>query len=83
MCRECQGCTRRTVEPNCHNAKTCQAWARHEKKQATRRECENDERILHSRPVRYRKEAGSRGKGQYIVGEVRPTVKKGHEIVKR
>lgn len=83
MCRECQGCTRRTVEPNCHNVKTCQAWARHEKGVAALRERENDERILHGRQVRYRKGAGSRGKGQYIVGEVRPTVKKGHEIVKR
>lgn len=83
MCKECQGCTLRTIEPNCHNAKTCQAWARHEKKQAARRERESDDRILHGRQVRFRKGAGSRDKGQYIVGEVKPTVKKGHEIVKR
>lgn len=38
----CQNCPRRTVEPNCHNAKTCPDWAKEEaekeKRYAIRRE---------------------------------------------
>ena len=81
MKMECQGCTRRTVEPNCHNVETCEYWAKHmaeqERKYAER---ELDQRMR--RPdTRYIKN-GSQKCGLYIRGEKRPTVPRGRTIVK-
>lgn len=82
MKMECQGCTRRTVEPNCHNEQTCEFWARH---MAERRKAYSEREVArkNARPeTRYIKNTIQKG-GMYIRGEKRPTVPKGCTLVKR
>lgn len=76
MKMECQGCTKRTVEPNCHNVETCEFWARHmaerEKKYAER----ELEQLSAAPRSKYRK-AGNKPGGDYIRGDHRPRRSKG------
>ena len=81
MKMECQGCTRRTVEPNCHNEDTCEFWARHmAERRRTYDEREVERRI--ARPeTKYIKNTTQKG-STYIRGEKRPTVPRGRTLVK-
>ena len=77
----CQGCERRSVEPNCHNIETCEYWARH----MAEREKEYAERELNQLTSRdkakYRKNGNGKG-SRYIHGENKPRVPRGRTVVK-
>ena len=80
---ECYGCTKRTVEPNCHSAERCEHWARHEEQERNKHEKEAELRLMNNNPrVKWRKGAGSKAKSQYVIGEVRPYTKRGCTAVK-
>lgn len=77
----CQGCTRRSIEPNCHNVETCEYWARH----MAEREKEYSERELRQlsnrAQTRYRKNGNGQG-SIYIRGEKSTRVPRGRTVVK-
>ena len=77
----CQGCKRRSIEPNCHNVETCEYWARHmaerEKEYADR-----ELRQLSNRDQTKYKKNGNRSGGLYIRGEKRTRVPRGRTEVK-
>lgn len=77
----CQGCTRRSVEPNCHNVKTCAYWAKHmaeREKEYAKRELEQQA----SRPSsRYKKNGNGKG-SIYIRGEKATRTPRGRTVVK-
>ena len=77
----CQGCKRRSIEPNCHNVETCGYWAQHMAEQERRyAERELDQKLR--RPdTKYVKNGSQKG-GLYIRGEKRPAVPRGRTIVK-
>lgn len=66
----CNGCTRRTVEPNCHNVETCPDWAKEEAKKEERYRKKAEEIMLNDTPVHYDKSSG-----RYIPG-LHPYIKK-------
>lgn len=66
----CNGCTRRTVEPNCHNVNTCPDWAKEEAQKAERYRKKEEEMMLNEKSVHYDKSSG-----RYIPG-LHPYIKK-------
>lgn len=66
----CHNCPWRTVEPNCHNAKTCPDWAKMEAEKAARYRQKADEMMMNGYRVKYDK-----GTGRYIPG-VHPYIDK-------
>ena len=77
----CQGCKRRTIEPNCHNVETCAYWARHMDEQERKYAERELEQKLRRPDTSYVKNANRNG-GLYIRGERRPAVPKGRTLVK-
>lgn len=77
--KACQGCARRSIEPNCHNAKTCEHWAKH-MAERERIYAERELAQLSSQPSgRYRKSLSKNG--MYIRGEYRPIRPKGRTVI--
>ena len=77
----CQGCPKRSIEPNCHNAETCEYWAQHMAEQA-RKYAEREQEQRLRRPDTSFVKNGNRQGGLYIRGAKRPRVPKGRTIVK-
>lgn len=67
---ECYGCTRRSIEPNCHSPETCEFWARHTEKQKAMYAQKKTAAELARPKARYLKSGNGRG-GTYVVGERR------------
>lgn len=67
----CQGCKKRTLEPNCHNPELCELWAEHEAKKKARYKARADAAMLDATRVTYDK-----GSTRYIPGW-HPYIKKG------
>ena len=75
----CKDCPRRSIEPNCHNADTCEAWAAHmaeREKVYAQRTLDNDASLP---PSSYKKH-GRQG-GQYVRGIERPRVPRGRTVI--
>lgn len=67
----CQGCDKRTIEPNCHHPDRCEKWAEFETKKQARYKARADMAMLDAVRVSYDK-----GSTRYIPGW-HPYIKKG------
>lgn len=67
----CKGCKRRTIEPNYHDAKRCEAWAAYCEAQEKAKAAKREAQILNTRSdLRVVKSKNNRG-WTYEVGDVR------------